>query len=157
MTRLGPAARLVRGSAKIKQARRQAVRLVREFVEQSPNRGKVVITGREHYFDSHNELVSALGLKDKDLILSLNEFTQDQITVFLQKKGINQHVPDWLPSRPLLLGYLVVRGLLSVESRLSEPTTQISCISPKSWPARQFGGWIPGRPMVDAARAYNPD
>ncbi len=117
-------ARLVRGSAKIKQARRQAVRLVREFVEQSPRRGKVVITGREHYFDSHNELVSALGLKDKDLILSLNEFTQDQITVFLQKKGINQHVPDWLPSRPLLLGYLVVRGLLSVESRLSEPTTQ---------------------------------
>lgn len=53
-------ARLVRGSEKIKQARRQAVRLVHEFVEQSPNRGKVIITGREHYFDSHNELVSAL-------------------------------------------------------------------------------------------------
>lgn len=33
-------ARLVRGSEKIKQARRQAVRLVREFVEQSPGRGK---------------------------------------------------------------------------------------------------------------------
>lgn len=118
------AARLVRGSEKIKQGRRQAVRLVREFIDQSPKRGKVVISGREHYFDSHNELMSALGLKDKDLILSLNEFTQDQITEFLEKKGIHQHVPDWLPSRPLLLGYLVVRGLLGGDSRLSEPTTQ---------------------------------
>lgn len=116
--------RLVRGSEKIKLARRQAVRLVREFIEQSPGRGKVVITGREHYFDSHNELVSALGLKDRDQILSLNEFTQEQILEFLQKKGVEPFVPDWLPSRPLLLGYLVVRGLLDVESPLSEHMTQ---------------------------------
>jgi len=112
--------RLVRGSEKIKQARRQAVRLVREFIDQSPKRGKVIITGREHYFDSHKELVSALGLKERDVNFSLSEFTQDQIILFLQRKGITHHIPDWLPSRPLLLGYLVVRGLINAESSLKE-------------------------------------
>ena len=106
-------ARLVRGTEKVKRARREAVRLIRTFISESPARSRVLLSGREHYFDSGSEMFSALGLKNDDVVYTLNEFSSDQIDVYLRKHGINDFVPDWLPSRPLLLGYLVVRGLLT--------------------------------------------
>lgn len=119
------ATRLVRGTSKLKLARRQAVGLVRAFLDESPLNCNIVISGREHYFDSKEELVSSLGVSEgKDLLLSLSEFSQDQIVAFLAKKGITQHIPEWLPSRPLLLGYLVIRGMLEENSPLSRPIMQ---------------------------------
>lgn len=105
------ATRLARGAKKLRQARREAMRLVSAFIDQSPVDAGLIVSGRLHYFDSRDELVSSLGLSPDDLILSLSEFTHEQIALFLQRKGIEEHIPDWLPSRPLLLGYLVVRGV----------------------------------------------
>lgn len=116
--------RLVRGASKIKMARRQAVGLVQSFVDQSPNECRIIVSGREHYFDSQDELKSAIGLRSGDILLSVSEFSHDQIARYLSKKGVNQHIPEWLPSRPLLLGYLVVRGLFERNSRLENPIMQ---------------------------------
>lgn len=109
-------ARLVRGSEKVKKARREAVRLVRSFITESPTRSKILLSGREHYFDSEQEMLSALGLDADDRVFTLNEFSEEQINKYLAKKGITDIVPDWLPSRPLLLGYLAVKGVLGSES-----------------------------------------
>lgn len=111
---------LVRGLDKIKQARRQAVSLVKFFLSQSPKRSKIIVSGREHYFDSGDELISSLGLEENDIILSIGEFTDDQIRQFLEKRGINEFIPNWLPARPLLLGYLAVRGVVGSQSALSD-------------------------------------
>lgn len=115
---------IVRSTKKIKLARRQAVGIIRAFIEQSPEDCGILISGREHYFDSHEELESSLGVKDRDIILSLSEFTQEQVAVFLAKRGVTQHIPEWFPSRPLLLGYLVVRGLFGSQSPLAQPLMQ---------------------------------
>jgi hypothetical protein len=44
--------------------------------------------------------------------LSLNEFTDEQIALYLEKTGLKGVVPRWLPTRPLLVGYLAAKGLL---------------------------------------------
>lgn len=116
--------RLVRGASKIKMARRQAVGLVHSFVDQSPVECRIIISGREHYFDSQEELKSAIGFRKDDVLLSVSEFSHDQIARYLSKKGVTQNIPQWLPSRPLLLGYLVVRGLFDRNSRLENPIMQ---------------------------------
>jgi hypothetical protein len=104
--------RLVRGANRLRQARKEAMRLVRAFVDQMPGKCSLFVSGRQHYFDSHDELVSALGLTPEDRVFTLNEFSQEQVIAYLRAKGIADTVPDWLPSRPLLLGYLVVSGIM---------------------------------------------
>lgn len=116
--------RLVRSTSKIKLARKQAVGLVRTFMEDSPRECSILISGREHYFDSQDELILSLGILQSDILASLNEFTQDQIAAFLANKGINQHIPEWFPSRPLLLGYLVVGGLFDGKTPIAAPVVQ---------------------------------
>jgi hypothetical protein len=58
-------------------------------------------------------LQEGLGIKDKYLILNINEFTEDQVQQYLGKLRAPMEVPEWLPSRPLLLGYLITHRLLS--------------------------------------------
>jgi len=98
--------RLVRGVGGLKKARREAMRLVNAFTSSHPKDTSILIIGRQHYFDSMDELESALGLPSDFVHLTLNEFTQQQVETFLKKKGFRENVPNWLPSRPLLLGYL---------------------------------------------------
>ena len=105
--------RFARGFKGLKQARREAMRLVHNFSENHPSSTSLLISGREHYFDSIDEMQTALGLPETAVVFSLNEFTQEQIQDYLKRKGFRQTVPDWLPSRPLLLGYLMVKGILS--------------------------------------------
>lgn len=97
---------------KLREVRHQSVRLIRELLRDTPSGIGVAISGREFFFDSPKEMNSALGLDESYEILSLTEFTDEQIRAFLAKKGLGGMVPAWLPSRPLLLGYLAARGLL---------------------------------------------
>lgn len=85
---------------------------MRQFVEETPSGTPVFISGRSHFFDNLRELRSTLGLQSNACILSLSEFSEVQIEQFLTAKGWNERIPDWLPSRPLLLGYLASRGFL---------------------------------------------
>lgn len=107
------ATRLVTGTKKLRLARRQAVKLVAQFIAESPNNISILICGREHYFDSINELNDSLGLPKHANIFSLNEFTQEQVERYLSRKNFGDIVPDWLPARPLLLGYLAVNNVFS--------------------------------------------
>ena len=92
--------------------RRQAVSLVREFALGARGRTGLLIAGRDHYFDSDEEMRSALGLVPETVELEISEFTEDQAAAFLAAKGFEQELPAWLPRKPLLLGYLATENLL---------------------------------------------
>lgn len=104
--------RLVRGIQGLKQARKEAMRLVYGFLHSQPKDTALFISGREHYFDSIDEMKTAFGLSSSFQYYTLNEFTQEQIVSYLSRKGFADSVPDWLPARPLLVGYLAIKGLL---------------------------------------------
>lgn len=99
-------------SDRLKEARRRAVQLVRTFVEESPAHVGIAIAGRQHYFDSEDERLEALGLPPSAPQLILNDFTAEQVGRYLKHQGWQGQIPEWLPARPLLLGYLAARRLL---------------------------------------------
>jgi hypothetical protein len=105
----------------MRHARRLAVNTVFRFFEETPKSSAVFLGGRASYFDTYDEMKDALGIGIKDQIFDLEGFDQSEIEKYLKKKS--KLVPDWLPSRPLLLGYLANSGLLieGEESLLIDP------------------------------------
>ena len=97
---------------KLKQLRRNSMELVRRFIKDSAAGTGIAITGREHFFDSKRERQEAMTTQFAFIELSLNDFTEEQVKAYLKKKRWDHGIPNWLPSRPLLLGYLAAKGLL---------------------------------------------
>ena len=111
-----------RAPGQLQGARHKAVALVRGFVQNKPAGTGIAIAGRTHYFDSRVERLLALGLA-KCRELSLSDFTADQVGAFLERHGWRHAIPPWLPSRPLLLGYLASRGLLEETLEVDEASS----------------------------------
>lgn len=105
----------VQGSwKKLRDLRMRALEGVRRLIRESTQCG-VLVAGRAHYFEDDQELCQALGLSNATT-LALDEFTTEQVRAFLAKfpsTAADRQLPDWLPTRPLLLGYLAARGLLT--------------------------------------------
>ncbi|HET8638508.1 MAG TPA: NACHT domain-containing protein, partial [Acidobacteriaceae bacterium] len=100
----------------LRQARRFAVELVKRFIEQTPKSAPILLAGRENYFDDRAESQLALGYSDIAQVFDLAGFTDADVQRYLKKKA--DRVPSWLPTRPLLLGYLANSGLLTEEGGL---------------------------------------
>ncbi len=100
----------------LRQARKFAVEIVRRFIEQTPQNAPIVIAGRESYFDNRQEAASALGYGENAQVFDLAGFTDKDIERFLKTK--RDQVPSWLPTRPLLLGYLANAGMLEGQEQL---------------------------------------
>jgi hypothetical protein len=105
---------------RVGQLRYSSMTLVRKFMQQTPEDVAVVVAGREHFFDGRREMETSLGLPRNCRLLTLNDFTESQIQTFLSKRGVAGAIPDWFPARPLLLGYLAARGLVSEVIALGE-------------------------------------
>lgn len=105
----------VQGSwKKLKDLRLRSLEGIRQLIRDSNGEG-IIVSGRSHYFEDDRELNFALGLRSS-AVLSIDEFTDQQIKNFLSRfpgKFDDQPLPDWLPTRPLLLGYLASKGLLA--------------------------------------------
>lgn len=97
---------------KLQENRYRAMEVVRRLIRDHPSGAGLVIAGRAHFFDNPVERHNALGLSTESVEISLNEFTEDQITTYLKRAGLPGSVPSWLPSRPLLVGYLATKDLL---------------------------------------------
>ncbi len=96
------------------ESRRVALTGVRDFMTKLPSGTGAFICGRDHYFDNNREMEHALGLNGKNYkLIKLDEFTEDATNQFLKKNGIDTHLPDWLPRKPLILSYLIQKNLLS--------------------------------------------
>ncbi len=108
---------------RLKQVRHNTIEAVRRFLDESPRDAPVLVAGRASYFDNEEECLRALGIsRDTASIFSLNDFSEDQIRVFLKRLGVHGELPHWLPSRPLLVGYLAIRGALELRgNRQNDP------------------------------------
>lgn len=96
---------------RLRDLRRRAVELVRQFVKQTPQPSGLLVAGREHFFDSPTEMATALGV-EAFAIYRVGEFSDEQLRTYLERRGWADAIPEWVPSRPLLLSYLASRGLL---------------------------------------------
>ncbi len=102
---------------KLQDNRFRAMEAVRRFVREHPLSSGIVVAGRAHFFDSEAERRRALELSEDFVEVSLTEFTDDQIRSYFERSGLVGSVPQWLPSRPLLVGYLAAKGLIGEISR----------------------------------------
>lgn len=97
----------------MRNARSEALAGVRDLVRGAPDGSGVLLCGRNHYFDNTPELVDALGLNGRAYVkVRLHEFSESEAAEYLRRHGADDLLPDWLPRKPLLLGWLVTRGML---------------------------------------------
>ena len=87
---------------RLKEIRAQSLSGVADLIRS--NEGGVLISGREHYFDSQEEMFRCLGLDhDRTLVLSCEEeFSSEQMEEYLRAVRRDLDIPDWLPRRPLV-------------------------------------------------------
>jgi hypothetical protein len=98
---------------RLKEYRRKSHSVVKKLIRDTPKGCGIIISGRDAYFDSFNEMREALGApKNQFTICRVHPFDEAQSMEFLKKKGFTGTLPDWIPSRPLLLTYLAKKGLL---------------------------------------------
>lgn len=101
------------------QFRNKACTLIRRFIEETPSRSAVIVAGRSGFFSTDSEMKSALGTGDQFRRYSLCDFTTDQVREYLMAMGYDGRMPDWLPRRPLLIGYLAAKGHLDTLPSIS--------------------------------------
>lgn len=98
---------------RLREYRRSSHTVVRNLIKETPKECGIIITGRDAYFDSIPELRETLGVPDSQFtIYRVHPFDESQAMEFLAKKDFHSALPDWIPTRPLLLTYLATRGLL---------------------------------------------
>lgn len=90
----------------LRNVRWTALSPVRRLVEETPDSTGIIVAGRAHYFSSSAEMTSALGFKNFE-IFSVPDFNEIQLNDYLRQANVDWDIPDWVPMRPLLLGYLV--------------------------------------------------
>ncbi|NBC33785.1 MAG: hypothetical protein GVY13_14015 [Alphaproteobacteria bacterium] len=82
----------------------------------------IFIAGREHYFNSDQEMFDCLGLSPSDTVLirCAEEFSEEQMKNFLENKSPEFHIPKWLPKRPLVIKMLLSFNIQELQAILSE-------------------------------------
>ena len=95
-------------STKMRDIRFRITAPIRKFIEDMKLGVGILIAGRQSYFDTDSERKKSLGTTNF-IELSVGDFSQEQIELYLQKNKFDIVIPDWVPSRPLLLGTLIVK------------------------------------------------
>ncbi|MDP5240556.1 NACHT domain-containing protein [Uliginosibacterium sp. 31-16] len=99
--------------SKLREARRRSLEAVRALIAQTPREAGFIIAGRDHFFSSPDERLSALGIRTNTKTIAVGELTRKQIASYLKQiAGKELTLPPWLPTRPLLVAYIATRGLL---------------------------------------------
>lgn len=85
---------------KLVDIRQQSLAGVKDLI--SRTRGGVLIAGREHYFNNDAELITCLGLVDKDplFLRCSQELTSQQFSEMLGRESTI--LPAWMPKKPLI-------------------------------------------------------
>lgn len=101
-----------REATRMREARRAAVGLAKKFADLARDGQGFIVAGRDHFFDTRSEMEFALGLGTTARRFVLDGFSLPEMREYLSGRGFSQELPDWLPNRPLLLGYLSRGNLL---------------------------------------------
>ncbi|MFF9626363.1 NACHT domain-containing protein [Streptomyces griseosporeus] len=96
----------------IRENRRAATALIKEFSQESKDGTGIIVAGRRFYFDTLAELGDYLFDGSPHTIATLSDFSAEQAKIFLAQFDESGAIPEWLPQRPLLLGHLAAEGIL---------------------------------------------
>ena len=102
----------------IRKSREEALKVIQAFMNDAQGRSGVLLSGRDHYFDSISEARKLMRLPADSIFVEVGEFSEEQTISYLRKKKVTHELPSWLPRKPLLLGYLASRGLLEEVVRI---------------------------------------
>lgn len=85
------------------ETRKKSLEGVRDLVSNCSGAG-IIITGREHYFSSDDEMAECIGIsRDKLLVIKCpDEFTDEEAKTYLKSATHLQEIPDWMPKKPLI-------------------------------------------------------
>ena len=100
------------GRDAIRRSRAEALKVIQAFMQDIRGKVGILLTGRDQYFDSNEEARRLMGLPTDAMFIEVGEFSEDQAMAYLKKKNVHTNLPNWLPRKPLLLGYLASRDLL---------------------------------------------
>lgn len=88
--------------ARLSEVRMQSHTGVRDLINECRKCG-ILITGREHYFNSEQEMRDCLGLAGDYISLRCpDEFTEDEIRAYLIGAVGIDAAPEWMPKKPLI-------------------------------------------------------
>jgi hypothetical protein len=106
------------GSASdLRQVRWQSLTPIRRIVEEAPGTSGIAVCGRPHFFSSSSEMHDALGFLSTVPAFNIEDFSEKQLKQFLVNSGVSSQLPEWLPARPLLIGYLIaIKSLGDISS-----------------------------------------
>ena len=109
---------------RLAEIRRQSLAGVADLVRKT--RGGVLIVGREHYFNSNDEMFRCLGMDatTTTILQSADEFSNKQMEMYLREVGPSIPIPNWLPRRPLISKMLTSFDDVDLET-LSEDNGEI--------------------------------
>lgn len=96
----------------LRTVRWEALAPIRRLVSEAPSGTGIVLGGRAHYFASTSEMTETLGFATSSSLLSIDDFSEDQVRRYLEASSETLHLPEWLPAKPLLLGHLLATGAL---------------------------------------------
>lgn len=88
---------------RLMEVRKKSLEGVRDIFSSCPNAG-ILITGREHYFSTNEEMSECLGL-DLGMILVLkcpDEFSSTELADYIAKNTKFKTLPEWMPRKPLI-------------------------------------------------------
>jgi hypothetical protein len=91
-----------------KDIRYASSHIIRAFINESPPHTPILVSGRESYFATFDEMKQSLGASAFSHV-SLHDLTENEVKALYRKilpKGKEPIIFEWLPQRPLLLSYI---------------------------------------------------
>ena len=109
--------------ARLNEIRKKSLEGVRDLITSCPGAG-ILLTGREHYFSSDEEMAECIGIPLSDIVILRcpEEFTESEAIRYIQENTALRVVPDWMPRKPLICQLLGRLDNEEVEA-LSERST----------------------------------
>ena len=105
---------------KLREFKRSTHAVVKSLIRQTPKSSSIIIAGRGAYFDSEKEMREALGAPEAIFEhFAVQPFDSEQASIFLGKKGYSGALPQWIPTRPLFLSYLINKNLIQEAVQVS--------------------------------------
>lgn len=80
----------------------RATKGLKDIIEHSASCG-IIVTGRDHYFSSNEEMLRCIGLQEDTIILNCPEqFSPEQARKYLDQINESLPLPPWIPKKPLI-------------------------------------------------------
>ena len=88
---------------RLSEIRKGSMQGVRDLVRECAPAG-LLITGREHFFNSEHEMLECLGLdlKDIQIIYCPDEFSEQELSDYIRARTALTEFPSWIPKKPLI-------------------------------------------------------